>query len=263
MDKISKALELTRQSAESARRTRGSHDTENIRYTQTRSVDLDLQYLARQGIIEGLPDRSVIDAYKILRTRVMQRMRQNEWKTIGVTSAKKNEGKTITAINLAVSIAKKFDNTVVLVDADLRKPSIHKALGFEPELGLSDVLKYDTPVEDVLVNPGINSLVILPGREAMEGSSEYLASPKMARLATELRNRYASRYVIVDLPPVLVADDVVASSALLDTVLLVVEDERSSSIDLKKTMQLLDGVDIVGTVLNNSAESNEGDYKYY
>ena len=262
MDKISKALELSRRSGGGHRRAYAAPAPEEISYTRTRSVALDPAYLGRQGIVEGLTDRSAVDAYKLLRTRTMQRMRQNDWKTLGITSARENEGKSLTAINLAISIAKKFEHTVVLVDADLRRPSVHRLLGFEPEVGLSDVLKYDTPVEDVLVHPGIHSLVIIPGREAVDGSSEHLASPKMGGLVQELRNRYPSRYVIVDLPPVLVGDDVVAFSPLLDAVMVVVEDEKTSTQELKRTMDLLEGVDIVGTVLNKSSDSNQDSYYY-
>lgn len=262
MDKISKALELSRRSRAANRRSYTAPAPEEISYTRTRTVELDRSYLARQGIIEGLSDRSVVDAYKLLRTRTMQRMRQNDWKTLGITSARENEGKSVTAINLAISIAKKFEHTVVLVDGDLRRPSVHRLMGFNPEAGLSDVLRHDTLVEDVLIHPDVHSLVVIPGREAVEGSSEYLASPKMGALIQELRNRYPSRYVIVDLPPVLMADDVVAFSPLLDAVMVVVEDEKTSTLELQRTMELLEGVDIVGTVLNKSKDANEESYYY-
>jgi len=108
MDKISKALELSRRSGGGHRRAYAAPAPEEISYTRTRSVALDPAYLGRQGIVEGLTDRSAVDAYKLLRTRTMQRMRQNDWKTLGITSARENEGKSLTAINLAISIAKKF-----------------------------------------------------------------------------------------------------------------------------------------------------------
>ena len=189
-------------------------------------------------------------------------MQQNKWKTLGITSAGKDDGKTLTAVNLAISIAMKQNFTVILVDADLRSPTIHKLFGFEPKLGLSDYLNSNIPVEKILFNPGVDRLVILPGTQPIHGSSELLSSPNMARLVKDLKSRYATRIVIFDLPPVLVGDDVVAFSPNLDAALIIVEEGGTESDKLKKSVELLEGVEIIGAVLNKSKNDTLG-YEYY
>ena len=264
MDKISKALELARKS-QSRRPSAGrwqAQSVNGIAYTHTRSVALDPQHLRDNLIIGGIEDKRVIGAYKLLRTRVLQRMQQNNWKTLGITSTAENEGKTLTAINLAITIALKQNYTVVLVDADLRRPSIHKNLGFVPELGLIDYLESDAAIEDILVHPNIDRLVVLPGNDSTHDASELLASPKMAHLVEDLKLRYTSRLVLFDLPPVHVADDVLAFAPHLDTAMLVLEDGRSRSDLFAKAIELLEGTEIIGAVLNKSTEPGSS-HDYY
>jgi capsular exopolysaccharide synthesis family protein len=262
MDKISRALEMARKSRRPDTRWQ-AQSVDDITYTSTRSVTLDSQHLRDNLIIGGIDDKRIIDSYKVLRTRVLQRMQQNNWKTLGITSLAENEGKTLTAINLALAIAMQQNNTVVLVDADLRRPSIHKYLGFVPELGLYDYLQSNVAVEEILVHPNIDRLVLLPGNESTYDASELLASPKMAHLVEELKSRYRSRLVLFDLPPVHVGDDVLAFAPHLDTVLIVVEDGKSRSELFIKAIELLEGTDIIGAVLNKSSEPVTSHGYYY
>jgi len=265
MDRIAKALELARQSqrASASGRMLQPGTERDISYTYTRTTPVDIGFLRKQRVIGGIQDKRVIDAYKLLRTRVLQRMQQNSWKTLGITSAVEHEGKTLTAVNLAISIAMKLNYTVLLVDADMRRPNVHNLFGFQPALGLRDYLESKASIEDVLVHPSIERLVILPGRGAGDGSSELLASPRMVDLVEELRSRYPSRLVLFDLPPVLVGDDVVAFAPNLDTAMLVIEDGRSQADELNRALDLLEGVDLIGTVLNRSTEENAQAYDYY
>lgn len=264
MDRISKALELARKSHRSTEGRMVRTDMEkDISYTYTRTVPVDIDFLRNQRVIGGIQDKRVVDAYKLLRTRVLQRMQQNNWRTLGITSAGEHDGKTLTAVNLAISIAMKLNHTVLLVDADMRRPNVHNLFGFQPTLGLRDYLDGDASIEDILVHPSIDRLVILPGRGAGDGSSELLASPRMVELVEELKSRYASRLVLFDLPPVLVGDDVVAFAPNLDTAMLVVEDHKTQADELAHTINLLEGVDLIGTVLNKSTEENRQGYDYY
>lgn len=255
MDKISKALELARKSRRPSSGRWQAQSVDDIVYTSTRSITLDPQHLRDNLIIGGIDDNQIIDSYKLLRTRVLQRMQQNNWRTLGITSLVENEGKTLTAINLALAIAMKQNNTVVLIDADLRRPSIHKYLGFVPEVGLYDYLKSNVVIEEIFVHPNIDRLVILPGNDSTYDASELLASPKMAHLVGELKSRYTSRLVLFDLPPIHVGDDVLAFAPHLDTAMIVVEDGRSRSDLFIKAIELLEGTDIIGAVLNKSSES--------
>lgn len=263
MDRISKALELAKKPR---RRTHANWGVspQSIDYTQTRKVELDPELLRDNFVLIGLEDKRVIDSYKLLRTRVMHRMQQNKWKTLGITSARENEGKTLTSVNLAISIAMKLNFTVVLVDADLRKPSVHKCLGFSPKLGLSDYLESDIPVEEIMIHPGVDRFVVLPGKDSIYHASELLASPRMAHLVGELKARYPSRLVLFDLPPALVGDDVVAFAPYIDAAILVVEDGRSRADDLTMAIQLLEETQLIGTVLNKSTEERSSSgYDYY
>lgn len=263
MDRISKALELAKKPRRRAS-ANWSGVTESIDYTHTRTIELDPGHLKDNYVLTGLEDKRAIDSYKLLRTRLLHRMQQNKWKTLGITSAGENEGKTLTSINLAISIAMKLNFTVVLVDADLRKPSVHKCLGFTPELGLRDYLESDILVEDIMIHPGIDRLVVLPGKGSIYHASELLASPRMAHLVDELKARYSSRLVLFDLPPVLVGDDVVAFAPYVDAAVLVVEDGRSRADDLTLAIQLLEETQLIGTVLNKSTEERSGSgYDYY
>lgn len=264
MDRIAHALELARRGRPSVIGRNRSEPEKHIVYSQTRTVEVDHDLLREQRIIAEIEDKQIVDAYKLLRTRVLHRMQQNRWTALGITSPGPNSGKTLTAINLAISLAMKHNYTVVLVDGDLRRPSIHKRFGIDVEYGLRDYLVGDTPVEQILVHPPIERLVVLPGGGTLENPSELLGSPRMASLVHELKSRYAGRLVLFDLPPVLVGDDVVAFSPQLDALMLVVEDGVSGSEEFSRTVELLDGAHVIGTVLNKSTEKGHGgEYDYY
>jgi len=262
MDRISRALELARQSRRPVAEVSTRPEPIEIEYSRTRRVEVAPEVLERNRIIGPTSREHYADAFRLLRTRVLRRMQQNNWKTLGITSASPGDGKTMTAINLAIAIAMEPNYTALLVDADLRRPSIHRRFELEPTVGLSDHLTGAAAFEDLLINPGIRDLVILPGRRGHESSSELLASPKMAALVEDIRAHYSSRVVLFDLPPLLVADDVVALSRHLDAVLLVVQDGKTQAGDLARALELLENVEILGTVLNRSTETGRG-YEYY
>ena len=267
MSQILKAVELAKKEGNFVQKDRKSYDVNDMGGSDdlpgNSKIVTSVNLLKKNKVLSAIDDQKIIDSYGLLRTRVLRRMQQNKWKSIGVTSAGKDNGKTLTAINLGISIARKQNYTVIVVDADLRNPSIHKLFGFEPRVGLSDYLTSDIPVDNVLVHPGIERLVVLPGKRSAGASSELLSSDKMARLVQELKARYPSRIVIYDLPPVLVGDDVVAFAPNLDTALLVVEEGRTETDKLKRSIDLLEGVDIIGTVLNKSTSDTLTEEYYY
>lgn len=264
MSRIIKAIELAKQ-------TRPQHQYANpatpigsdIKYTHSKTVPVNHEHLRKNNLLIGLLNQHHIEAYKLLRTRVMRRMNQNNWVTLGVTSARENEGKSQTASNLAISIAMKLSYSVVLVDADLRRPSLHNLFGFQSKIGLIDYLVSGSNIEKMLVNPSIQNLLILPGRKSdSDRFSEHLSSPRMESLVKELKSRYSSRIVIFDLPPVLAGDDAIGFVPHLDATLMVVEDNKSQVGDLKQSIELLEDANIIGTILNKSSEHNKT-YGYY
>lgn len=224
-----------------------------INYTQTRTTKVANGLLRNHRIIAGLPHSDFADAYKILRTQVLQRLSENKWNVLAVTSPGEDEGKTLTAINLAISLAMEVSYTVLLVDANLRHPSIHEHLGLPASKGLSDYLLDDVPLPELLVHPeNMEHVVVLPGGRAVQNSAELLNSPKMQHLVEELKNRYPSRIVIFDLPPVLSAADALAFSPYVDAALLVLEEGKTTQDDAKRAVELLDCTNVLGTVLNKA-----------
>jgi Mrp family chromosome partitioning ATPase len=145
-----------------------------------------------------------------------------------------------------------LNQTVLLVDMDLRNPTIASYFDLSPKVGIKDYLEGDMPLSSVLINPGIKRLVILPGLGRSEDSAELLSSPKMASLVSDIKSQYDSRIIIFDLPPILQTDDVLLSAGYFDSTLLVLEDGKNSEADIKKSLQLLEGCHLMGTVLNKS-----------
>ncbi|CAG0938051.1 Putative tyrosine-protein kinase YveL [Gammaproteobacteria bacterium] len=232
-----------------------------VRYTQTRIVDVPEQVLRDNRLVAAVPGHELSDAYRMLRTRVLQTLRENHWTSVAVTGPASGCGKTLTAINLAISLAMEVTHTVLLVDLDLRKPSVHQYFNYQPELGLSDYLKGEVPVHRMLFTPSIERLVVLPGREPIQNSSEMLRSPKMVALVNEIKHRYPDRLVVFDLPPILAADDALAFAPYTDSMLMVAEAGGTSREDLQKALEVLKSAPVIGTVLNK-AHAPRGGYGY-
>jgi exopolysaccharide/PEP-CTERM locus tyrosine autokinase len=221
-----------------------------ISYTQTRVTTLNRATLRESRIISGSEPGPVADAYKILCIQVLQRLRERNGNALAIVSPGECEGKTLTAINLAISLSQEVDQTVLLVDANLRDPSMHRYFGFKPEAGLSDYLINNVPIDQVLVNPGIERFVLLPGGRPLLNSTEMLGSMKMERLVLELKMRYPSRIVIFDLPPVLSVADSMAFAPYVDAAIMVVQENRTKRIDVQRAASMLKSVELIGTVLN-------------
>jgi Mrp family chromosome partitioning ATPase len=200
-------------------------------------------------------------AYRMLRTQVLQRARAHGLSTLGVVSAVNGEGKTLTAINLALSLAAEPNQNVVLLDLDLRRPAIARTLGLTVERGLETWFNADVPTRNVCYGiEGVERLHVLPTLAPVSGSSEILAGLGTRKLLNELRGRDPGRMLIVDLPPVLLSDDALTVAPLLDGVVLVVNERRTRREDVVRVIELLGNTRIVGTVLNRSSESEKRAY---
>jgi len=226
----------------------------NIVYTHTRTVEIAPETFRAHRIVAGYNPCFLTDAYKILSTQISQRLRGNGWSTLGVTSAGRGEGKTLTAINLAISLAGEFNQTSLLVDADLRRPRVMEYFGLPHVPGLSEYLVQNTSIEKLLVHPGVSGFVFLPGGKPLLHSSEALGCRRMADLVKELKNRYPSRIIVFDLPPVLQTADVLAFAPYIDAAILVVEEDRTARSDVKRAQKLLSATHLIGTILNKSRE---------
>ena len=225
-----------------------------IAYTTTRTLNVPAGDLREKRIVSAFEPCIFTDAYKILSTQVSHRLREHHWNTLAITSPGEREGKTLTAVNLAISLAKEFNQTALLVDADLRHPGVRDCLGLPPGPGLSDYLLSDASIEQLLINPGIRGFVVLPGGTPQPNSSEILGWRKMTQLVHELKQRYPSRIVLFDLPPLLSSADVLAFAPHVEATLLVVEEGRTSREDVARAAELLGPTHLLGTVLNKTEE---------
>ncbi len=151
----SPSVETLRPSVSATTAPRSDVRADKIVYTETHVVEVDEAVLDRNRVLGGASAEMAADAYRMLRTRVIQRMRDNGWNSLMVVSAGPGEGKSLTAVNLAISLAREVTHTVLLVDLDLRRPSVHKFFGYEPAHGVLDYLRNDVPLPDVLFNPSI------------------------------------------------------------------------------------------------------------
>jgi len=262
MERIKQALDKARGKKEpphfgvpAVSHNKGPKPDQNIEYTETSIVSMHPESLHEKRVVAVDENDPATAAYKVLRTQVLQRLRVNKWNSLAITSPTDGCGKTLTALNLAISLAREVNHTVLLVDMDLRRPKLHTYFPGIPGLGISDYLLKNVELNSILINPGIERLVILPGHKSFSSSSETLSSPKMVELVEELKARYPSRIVLFDLPPVLACDDVIAFAPYVDAALLVVEDGKTQENELKRAVELLDSVNILGTVLNKATEN--------
>lgn len=224
----------------------------NPSYRQTKVYPIDFENLEKNRIISICHGNVIADRIKILRTQILNYMREAGGNTLLVASSNYGEGRTVTAINLAIALSQQIDGTVLLVDADLRKPSIHTVLGLDVDKGLSDYLRGKAEIPELLINPGIPRLVILPGGKPIANSSELLGAPRMKLLVKEMKERYADRIIVFDSSPLLTSADSMVLSRYIDGILIVVEAEKTTKQDLKRTMELLKERPVIGTVFNKA-----------
>ncbi len=220
------------------------------RYTKTPVVSLNEAYIEQRRVIAHQKSNPATWAFDVLRTQVLQKMDENGWRTLAITSPSVGSGKTVVSVNLALSIANQTNRTALLVDFDLRRPSVAATLGLNQQHSLNDVLAGKTDIASALVNPGIERFVVLPANHPIDHASETLSSAKVQSIINDLRDRYSDRVVLFDLPPVLAADDVMAVLPRIDCVLLVVGNGVSTQTEIEEASNRLAKANLLGVVLN-------------
>jgi protein-tyrosine kinase len=224
-------------------------------------LQLDWAALKEQRVISSNDPHAAGHAYRMLRTQILQRARAHGLATLGVVSATNGEGKTLTAINLALSLAAEPNQAVMLLDLDLRRPAVARTLGLNIERGLESWFGGDEPTKNVCYGiEGLERFFVLPTLKPVSGSSEVLAGLATRKLFNELKGRDPGRMLIVDLPPILLSDDALMVAPLLDGVVLVVNERRTRREDVIRVVELLGNTRIVGTVLNRSAQAEHRAY---
>lgn len=220
------------------------------KYSQSRTVQLNPLVMEKNRCVVMFSDKPEIDSYKVLQQQILQSTEDFGGNAIMVTSTMPGEGKTLTAINLACTLAREFEQTVLLVDCDLKKQNIHEVLGYESDKGLVNYLLNECSITDLIVWPGIEKLTIISGGKTIEESSEVLGSPLMKELISDMKNRYPERYVIFDVPPVFAGVDTMILAKLMDHILVVVEADKTPIPDLKMALDMLPKEKIRGLILN-------------
>lgn len=221
-------------------------------YTISKTVTIDYDIATSHYCISLLSDAKESEYYKMLRTQLRQKLEAKGWNTLMVTSVNPGEGKTVSAINLAAVFAMEYAKTVLLVDVDFYKQSIHRYLGYEQAYGLSEYLLENVPLQDIIVWPQIEKLTIISGGKILKNGSELINSPRMKRLVQDMKQRYSNRYIFFDVPALSSGADALAFTPLVDGILVVVEAGKTPMPEIKKHLALLPKEKVVGLVMNRA-----------
>ena len=237
------------------------------------TVELDLMRMHESGLVTAAGGRTaLVEDFRIIKRPLIKRAfaarkpGDNPGNLIMITSSLPGEGKTFCAINLAMSIAMELDHTVLLVDADVARPSVLRTLGLPAQRGLMDILLDDNiDMADVMLRTNVNTLSILPAGTSSPRATELLASHMMKNLVNEIANRYPDRIVIFDSPPLLLTSESHVLASNMGQIVLVVESERTTQHAVKESLRQLEGLSNVNLIYNKSREfpgTETYDYHY-
>ena len=232
---------------------------------------LNLARLAQQGMLTHEGGRSsVAEDFRIIKRPLLRQARASGAEAIRhgnlivVTSAMPGEGKTYCAVNLAMSIAMEMDITVLLVDADVARPSVLKVLGLPPEPGLMDVLlDPQLAMGDVILKTNVANLRILPAGRSNKHATELLASRAMSRLLAEIASRYSDRVVVFDSPPLLITSEAHALVGQMGQVVMVVEAETTTQHAVKEALRQIEACEHIHLIYNKTKSFPGNDYYGY
>jgi protein-tyrosine kinase len=238
-----------------------------------RMIELDLARMNEAGLVTAAGGRTnLVEDFRIIKRPLIKRAfaprkaNANPGNLIMITSSLPGEGKTFTSINLAMSIAMELDHTVLLVDADVARPSVLRTLGLPAQRGLMDILLDDhLDMSEVMLRTNVNTLSILPAGTSNPRATELLASQAMKSLVLEIADRYPDRIVIFDSPPLLLTSEAHVLASHMGQIVVVVESEKTTQHAVKEALHQLEGCSNVNLVYNKSREQNSSskyDYHY-
>lgn len=227
-----------------------------------RRVELDLAHMRDMGMVTAAGGRTnLLEEFRIIKRPLLKRAfaerapGTNPGNLIMITSSLPGEGKTYSSINLAMSIAMELDHTVLLVDADVARPSVMRTLGLPAQRGLMDILLDDSlDVSDVLLRTNVDTLAILPAGTITPHATELLASSTMTALVHELANRYPDRVIIFDSPPLLLTSESRELASHMGQIVVVVEAQTTTQHAVKEALQRLEGFDNVNLIYNKTRD---------
>jgi len=231
--------------------------------TTARLVELDLDALAAAGLVTPSAPRShTADQYRVIKRPLISNAMGKgasilkHGNLIMVTSALAGEGKSFTAVNLAMSIAAELDNTVMLVDADVARPSLLRMLNLPPSPGLLDVLKGNADMSNVLLRTSIEKLTLLPSGTPHPRATELLASDAMRLLLDDIAKRYPDRIIIFDSPPLLLTTEARVLATQVGQVVMVVQAEKTLRSDVQRALATIESCPVRMMLLNMSRSSS-------
>ncbi|WP_018412969.1 XrtA-associated tyrosine autokinase [Methyloversatilis thermotolerans] len=239
---------------------------------QSRYVDLDLARLDSMGmVVPSAPRSQIAEEFRVIKRPILANAHGkgaapvDNGNLIMVTSSVPGEGKSFNSINLAMSIAMELDNRVLLVDADVARPSVLNLLGLPPAKGLMDVLlDRNVGLPDVLLRTNVEKLTILPAGMPHKNATELLASSSMKSLLVELAHRYPDRIIIFDSPPLMVTTEAPVLAQSMGQLVLVVEAGRTTHTMVKQALAKVQGCQVKMLVLNKARYARtDGYYGYY
>lgn len=237
--------------------------------SSSRRVELDLDAMAAAGIITPNAPRSQTgDQYRVIKRPLISNARGkgvpilNHGNLIMVTSSLAGEGKSYTSVNLAMSIAAELDNTVMLVDADVARPSVLKMLGLPPSPGLLDLLEGTADMSSVLLRTNIDKLTILPSGTPHGRATELLASEAMRLLLDDMAERYSDRIIIFDSPPLLLTTEARVLATQMGQIVMVVQADKTLRSDVLHALSTIEACPVRMLLLNKSQTDSIGGYGY-
>jgi protein-tyrosine kinase len=231
-------------------------------YPRLQEVTLNAAHLEAHRIISHDIADTRSKSFDMLRTQVLQTMDRQNWRFLAVTSPTAGCGKTLTAINLALSIARQRERSVLLVDMDLQKPQVGRCLGIKCGPGLLAAIDGSAALADAVVEARIRSarLAVLPIEKPVSNSSEWMASRAMGAVLEDIKKDFSSRVVIFDMPPMLYSDEVITILPQIDCVLLVAAVGTTTTSEIAQCNRHLESADVVRLVLNKVPGASN---KYY
>ena len=235
----------------------------------SKSVTLDLDALSAAGIVTPNSPRSYLaDQFRLVKRPLIANFKGQaasglkHGNLIMVTSSLAGEGKSFSSVNLAMSIAMELDNTVMLVDADVARPSILRMLGLRPAPGLLDLLEGKVEMQSVLLKTNIDKLTILPSGTPHPKATELLASDAMRALLDDMAQRYPDRIIIFDSPPLLLTTEARVLASQMGQVLLIVQAEKTLQSDVQHALSTIQNCSNINLLLNKVRGAAEGNYGY-
>ncbi len=226
------------------------------------AVTLNGNALARNGLFTNPAESPAGPAFDVLRTKISQAMAEKNWRRIGITSPTHGCGKSFTAANLALSLARRPGSRVVLIDLDLRNPSLHTLLALTATGKLRDFIDGSQPMEALFVRVG-RSLALGLNAEAVQDAGDLLQGPNTVQALDALDTQLDPEIVVIDLPPALVGDDVIGMADKLDSVLIVADATRTTAKEIRACEALFEGrIPIMGVVLNRAQDHGLGRLRY-